>query len=228
MASRDFKGIWISKEIWLNQDLTLQEKVFLVEISSLDNENGCYANNRYFAEFFGISITRVSEVINSLVEKGLIQAFVKVDEGNKRILKTLLNFPLRPSQTKVEDPLKESFKHNNTISNTDNNPKNNIGADKSASCEDRALIFRDKVAEHLPKYKKEMLREFYDYWTEKNDGGRKMRFEMQKVFDIAKRLNTWKNNETKKGYGKGTNTNQNHINNLIQGIAERHSAKTDY
>jgi hypothetical protein len=36
---RDFKGIWIPKEIWLNENLTLQEKVFLVEIESLDNEN---------------------------------------------------------------------------------------------------------------------------------------------------------------------------------------------
>jgi hypothetical protein len=36
--NRDFKGIWIPKEIWLSKDLTLQEKVFYVEIDSLDNE----------------------------------------------------------------------------------------------------------------------------------------------------------------------------------------------
>ena len=40
---RAFKGIWIPKEIWLSQDLTMQEKIMLVEIDSLDNESGCFA-----------------------------------------------------------------------------------------------------------------------------------------------------------------------------------------
>ena len=31
---RQFKGIWIPKEIWLNKELTMQEKMILVEIDS--------------------------------------------------------------------------------------------------------------------------------------------------------------------------------------------------
>ncbi len=38
--SRDFKGIWIPKEIWLSDQLSLMEKILLVEIHSLDNERG--------------------------------------------------------------------------------------------------------------------------------------------------------------------------------------------
>jgi hypothetical protein len=79
------------------------------------------------------------------------------------------------------------------------------GADKSATLEQRQLEFRNKVAGHLEIYGKEMLRAFYDYWTEMNEGGRKMRFEMQKVFDIQKRLVTWSNNEKKGTNGKRTN-----------------------
>jgi hypothetical protein len=111
MAARDFKGIWIPKEVWLSRELTLQEKVFYVEINSLDNEDGCWANNEYFASFFGISKVRVSEVT----------ADVNQQMGNKRTLKTLANFSLRPSQTNIEDPHKDSFKHSNTFSNTENN-----------------------------------------------------------------------------------------------------------
>ena len=51
---RDFKGIWIPKELWILKDLSLLEKVMLIEIDSLDNENGCYASNDYFADFFGL------------------------------------------------------------------------------------------------------------------------------------------------------------------------------
>jgi len=63
------------------------------------------------------------------------------------------------------------------------------------SLEDREKEFMELVAKNLDSYPKEMLRAFYDYWTEKNEGGRRMRFEMQKVFDIKKRLVTWKNND---------------------------------
>ena len=69
--NRDFKGIWIPKEIWLNQELKLIEKIFLVEIDSLDNENGCFASNQYFANFFGISKGRCSQIISELEKKGI-------------------------------------------------------------------------------------------------------------------------------------------------------------
>ena len=36
--SRDFKGIWIPKEIWESEQLSIMEKVLFVEIHSLDNE----------------------------------------------------------------------------------------------------------------------------------------------------------------------------------------------
>jgi hypothetical protein len=80
-----------------------------------------------------------------------------------------------------------------------------------ATLDERALIFRDKVAEFLPEYSKEMLREFYNYWTEKNEGGRRMRFEMEKVFDIRRRLVTWHKNEKKRnGTSKNDRTEFNH------------------
>ena len=73
VMNRDFKGIWIPKEIWLNKELKLIEKCFLVEIDSLDNDDGCFASNGYFAEFFGISKGRCSQIIKSLEEKKMIK-----------------------------------------------------------------------------------------------------------------------------------------------------------
>tara|TARA_R110002049_G_scaffold309180_1_gene518103 strand:- start:4952 stop:5662 length:711 start_codon:yes stop_codon:yes gene_type:complete len=118
--SRDFKGIWIPKEIWLSKDLTLQEKVFLVEISSLDNSKGCYANNKYFSDFFGISKTRVSLVIKSLVDKKYITSKIIYKEGSKQILNRVLNISYRPYLTKVKEPTQQKLKDNNTVNNTVN------------------------------------------------------------------------------------------------------------
>ena len=63
---REFKGVWIPKEIWLNKELTIQEKSFIAEIDSLDNDEGCFASNDYFSNFFGLSKNRCSEIIKSL------------------------------------------------------------------------------------------------------------------------------------------------------------------
>ena len=109
-TNRKFKGIWIPAEVWESEKLTLQEKVFLVEIDSLNNENGCYANNNYFAKFFGLSTTRVSLVISNLINKGFVTSTILQSEGNKRILKTSL--------TKVNNPIQQKLKHNNTVNNT--------------------------------------------------------------------------------------------------------------
>jgi hypothetical protein len=40
-------------------------------------------------------------------------------------------------------------------------------------------------------YSQKMCLAFYNYWTEMNEGGKKMRFEMQKVFNVEGRLRTW-------------------------------------
>lgn len=121
---RDFKGIWITKDIWLSENLTLQEKVFLVEIDSLDNDDGCFANNQYFADFFGISKTRVSLVINSLVEKGYVTSQIIYKEGTKQILKRVLKVCYRGYLTKVKEPIQQKLKDNNITNNTINNTTN--------------------------------------------------------------------------------------------------------
>lgn len=73
----------------------------------------------------------------------------------------------------------------------------------TATHEERERIFMNRLTPFIDTYGKEMLREFFNYWTEKNEGGKKMRFEMQKVFDVSKRLITWKNrNKTFKHNGK--------------------------
>ncbi len=82
---RDFKGVWIRKEIWLSKDLSLQEKALFVEIQSLDNERGCFASNKHFAEFLGVSDRQVRTYLNRLEEKGYIRITIK--NRNQRVIR---------------------------------------------------------------------------------------------------------------------------------------------
>ena len=57
----------------------------------------------------------------------------------------------------------------------------------------REITFREQVAQHTT-YDSVMRDSFADYWTESNEKGVKLRFEMQKTFDIGRRLKKWSSN----------------------------------
>lgn len=128
--TRSFKGIWIPAEIWLNKNLTLIEKVFLVEIDSLDNDEGCFASNDYFSNFFGLSKNRCSEVIKSLEKKALVNiSYVykpKTKLIEKRVIKVLdkPNIDIRDSEYDIRNldrVYSENCEDNNTVFNNTNN-----------------------------------------------------------------------------------------------------------
>lgn len=139
---RSFKGVWIPKEIWLNKDLILIEKIFLVEIDSLDNDNGCFASNKYFSDFFGVSKGRCTQIIKSLEAKKYVSIRIE-RQGNqiiKRVVKILnrgSKYSKQPSENikggseNIKGGYLENDDDNNTsINNTDNNTINNTIREK--------------------------------------------------------------------------------------------------
>ena len=130
---RDFKGIWIPAEIWENKKLSLMEKLFFVEIDSLDGVNGCYASNDYFSKFFELSKNRCTEIIKSLEKKRLITIELQREPGKKNISKRIIrvldksNRGYSENRTegtrKTEEGYSENREENNTLSNNtiDNN-----------------------------------------------------------------------------------------------------------
>ena len=128
--NRDFKGVWIPKEVWLDEKLSWMEKLFLVEVDSLNAEKGCFASNAYFGEFFQLSNSRVSEIIKSLVSKGYITTFL-IYEG-KQVKQRILTptVPIRKLEggiRKTEEGYSEKAKGINTlINNTSINNTNKI------------------------------------------------------------------------------------------------------
>ena len=142
--NRAFKGVWIPKDIWLAQDLGWTEKLVLVEIDSLDGEQGCWASNDYLASFFGLSKGRISKIISGLKEKGYITVEMQYKAGTReverRIIKTTRGVwsktAIPPSQKQpegivenVDTPIVENSQDNNTVINNTFNNTNNITTD---------------------------------------------------------------------------------------------------
>lgn len=67
---REFKGVWIPAKVWLNKDLSIQEKALLIEAASFDE---CFAGNEHFAEFLGVSVPRVKAIIGKLKNAGYLK-----------------------------------------------------------------------------------------------------------------------------------------------------------
>ena len=66
----------------------------------------------------------------------------------------------------------------------------------------RAHSFGEKLIPYMGQYDGKMIREFFNYWTERNESGTKMRFEKEKTFDIARRLARWHKNDMEKNESK--------------------------
>ena len=109
---RDFKGVWIPREIWLNTELSMLEKVLLIEIDSLDTENHCTAGNDYFAQFCNCGVATITRAITHLKDLGYIEEL----DYNGRVRKLRLIKMI--SQTNQNDEELNISISNNTNNNT--------------------------------------------------------------------------------------------------------------
>lgn len=53
--------------------------------------------------------------------------------------------------------------------------------------------FADSIKPHLTQFGKELCTDFYNYWSEKSESG-KMKFQLQKTWEVKKRLLKWQSN----------------------------------
>ena len=121
---RDFKGVWIPKEIWLDTRLNALDKIILVEINSLDGEDGCFASNEYLAEFCQCSEAKVSKSVALLIKLGYLE--VLRFDGRKRFLKSSLvkntsHVKNTSEPSKIYEADSENLQDNNIYNNIDNN-----------------------------------------------------------------------------------------------------------
>jgi hypothetical protein len=106
---RAFKGVWIPADIWLNENLSLQEKTVLAEIDSFCSRyESCYASNEHFARFIGVSTRRIRDILKSLEDKHLIEREVIYKKGTKEIEKRFLRLPY-PYGRKLPQGAEENF-----------------------------------------------------------------------------------------------------------------------
>ena len=161
-------------------DLKPNAKLLYGEITALSNKHGfCFASNKYFAELYKVNKNTISSWISDLKNYGFIT--VKIERNvNNQITKRCIGI-----LKKMDNPIHEKLKYNNTSINT---TSNNIS--KREGFINHVMFF---------DYPKQMKQEFIDYWTEKSSDrvNAKMRYEKQATFDVKLRLSRWAKNSAK-------------------------------
>lgn len=149
---RDFKGVWIPKNVWLDNRLNALDKIILMEIDSLDfDEKGCYASNEYLAEFCQCSLTKVSLTISKLIELDYI--YLESFNGRVRTLKSRLSKNESQTSKNCEAESQKMKCYNSNI-----NENSNI---------DNKESIINNTKENHKKFKKPTLEELQAYINEK-------------------------------------------------------------
>jgi DNA-binding MarR family transcriptional regulator len=84
---KQIQGLWIPREYLFSKNLSYPEKLLMAFIRMLDQENHCYASNRYLGELLGVSERTIANMIVTLKKKNLIKQVSW--NGTRRVLKCI-------------------------------------------------------------------------------------------------------------------------------------------
>jgi hypothetical protein len=119
--------------------------------------------------------------------------------GNPNLLNQKVNLSSNQTSNQNPTPSSSSSISSSTSVNTEQKIKERESGDKSPtivkSFEDRRQTFKMTLRPFLDQYGADMLKEFFEYWTEPNKSGTKFRQEMEKAWDLKRRLRTWASRE---------------------------------
>jgi hypothetical protein len=193
--TRMFEDEWVCS-------LSKDAKLFFIYYITTCDHAGILKLNRSLCEFqtkLKTFDTVIQELGNSLVTlkenvffmpkfikfqyPNFPQSNVKQQDGALKIL-----FSYGITTEKLNSYLSLSKEFNNSYDN-DNVivVTNNI--------DERILKFAETLRPYIEKFGKELVTDFYKYWTEKNKSGTKFRQELEKTWDLNRRIEKWASND---------------------------------
>ena len=195
---KERKKTRVAEMIKLNErfleDFTPREQLVMLRLLLMANDEGVVEiTTRALADMCEITRQNVRSVLTSLHEKGCVFLDVKQKTNPKD------NPKGNPKSTFVTICNYDSYKvgrKKTTQNTTQKATQNKTTLSKSKrSLKEREHEFGVSLIPYVEKYSKETIRAFFNYWTEKNKSGTKMRFELEKTWETSKRLQTWASRE---------------------------------
>ena len=166
-------------------------------------------NNRVLAMTFA--------VFKAQIDRGATKYEETCRKRTEAINKRWERYKSIQMNTNEYNSIEENTNEGNNNPNPKPNPQNKKESTKkkdaahaAALLEGRKEDFYNSLIPFVTQYGKEMIRAFFDYWSEPNKSNSKMRFELERTWDPARRLSTWASRDNQfKNKNSGTNRQSN-------------------
>lgn len=193
------------------RDSSIFYRSFYEAIKSLPESNQLEVYNAIFEysfNFVEVELTGLSNTIFTLIKPQLEANNKRYENGNKPKNKQ------NGSKTEAKEEQKISKVEANKNKNVNDNENKNKNINSNNNINDRIETFKTKVFTYSNIHSVDMLLKFFNYWSELNKSGTKMRFELEKTWEIEKRLTNWKSRENK--FDKPAEKNETQIKSMLQ------------
>ena len=164
-------------------------------------------NNRtlavVFAMFKGkleIDSERYKDIVEKRREAGRRGNEVRWGSQKSQMLANAINVSQKSqmlANVADNDNVNDNVNDNNKVKSNSNKreAKKVNAADAAALTQKRKDAFYNSLVPYVGQYPAEMVREFFEYWTEPNKSQTKMRFELQPTWEAGRRLAMWARRE---------------------------------
>ena len=132
-------------------------------------------------------------------------ANAKNTKQNKQKLANLANLANNNNNNNNNNSNNNSNNNNNNINLVCTENATDVAENKESALQKRKSDFEHSLIPFLGTYTSEQLREFADYWTEPNKSHTKMRYELERTWDTARRLAYWDRNSKPDRHTGGSN-----------------------
>ena len=158
----------------------------------------------FYESVNGLSPVIKAELYDAIFEYGLNFKEIEFTNEISKALFTLIKPQLdanikrfengkKPKTKQTESKTEAKNKQNESKVEANNNVNVNDNVNKNDTIEERKLKFANLLSSFLETYGRDLLNDFYFYWTEHGTNDKKLRFEKEKTFGIEQRLRTWFN-----------------------------------
>lgn len=143
-------------------------------------------------------------VLRTCIKKLKDWELIDTESCNRHTIITIRNYDDYFDVEKPKEPPKEEKKAVITPPSVKEQTEEQVKPKKTkeelaADTEKRMANFYQELIPYVDTYGKDMIRQFYDYWSETNKSKSRMRFEQERTWDLNLRLQRWACRQTNKG-----------------------------
>lgn len=207
--SKDIPYFRFTISEWLNDEISYFDystKGVFIDICCFYWFKDCEVSMQMLSKRFANAMQEISK----LLEEGIIKQEKDSDFVFIKFLDDQFEATQEISSIRSKSAKKRWLKHRaNVLQKQCKSNAKPIYKDKDKdkekdNIERRALNFKNECERFENQYGKELISAFYSYWSEPNKSKTKIRCELEKTWDISRRLSAWASRE-KNFNKKGTN-----------------------